>query len=227
MCVVSRGTLEKLLKRTEGTQERYCGLLSYSRHPRNIIGRIAAKRLVCGHELRPHAEFLLNAFGGEHREIPNTASWGEDNRMIIHKLQHVGVAGNDLDLGFGPCRARLPDNRRNHVIRFKSLGAEHRYAKRFEKLSASLKLRDELGRCCRTRGFIGSVLFVAEGLARKINRRDNVRGLPISPHFQEYRNKPVERPRRFSLCCREFRQRVVRAVDQRRDVQKEHPLFLW
>ena len=218
--------LVQAFHRTVGLQELDGCFFSHTRHPGDVVRRIAHQSqqiddllgvfqaIALAHLFRaPHACGIASPAGSEH---PN---------LVRHQLGKVLVWGHHEDVKpFLLCALR---EAANQVVCFESRGLQHGNAHAFQNLDNPRHTEfDVFGRLVAV-GLVVFELFVAQGGPRRIEHHGQVCGLLRSDDLEQGVGEAKHRRRvhAFGVDARVFDECVIGAENQRIGIHQKE-LFL-
>ncbi len=200
--------------------------LSDARHADDVIRRIATEAFVIRQKLRRKAESIDNSFFVVHDCVVDSLFKGIDlNFFAVDQLQCVHIARRNDDF-FILFFLELLHNRAQHVISLKAGMIIHRNIEALKNIPRSLELRDERIIRFFPSGLIFAVCFVPECFSRQVIACRDVIRLQICDDLHQHCGDAIQRACRLALARREFRQRMICAVDDGMRIQKHETFFL-
>jgi len=163
--------------------------LTNTRDTRNVVGRIAFKRLYFSDILRTKPI----VFFGDSRRVVGThfaeTRVHQERCLIVNQLQLVGVSSKDEGLKALFCR--LLRKRADKIVGLEPVILEHRHAHRLKNFFYDRDLLVKFGVYFLPLCFVGRKHIFTEGRRLRIESHHNMRGLLLAQNLQEHRHKPA------------------------------------
>ena len=207
--------IEHFIERFVLVKQGFCGFLPDARDARDVVGRVAAKRLIVDETLRGEA-VRGKARKVHDLDLAHSLFRPIDARRRARELEAVAVAREDDGVVRRVRREGAQD-----VVRLVALHGDDGDFHEREQLLEGLELLREF----RVHGFAGALIrrieFVTEGGRFEVESRRHVSGSELFDYAQEYVEKTVDRARMHPLGRREPRERMIGAMDDAVGIYKQ------
>ena len=179
---------DQALDRTELLDQLNGRFFTDAADPRNVVRHVAHQALEIDGLNRFETVALPDTVRRVEDRLGHTSLAGQDEHIVIDELEGIQVAGDDRAVQ--PLLARLPRQRADDVVRLDPLDLVNGYAEGAHDVAREWELRAQL-RGRRPPGrFVLCQLFVAEGPASQVERRQYVVRMLLQGE-QEHRRKAV------------------------------------
>ena len=165
------------VERAELLEQRDGGLLSHSRHARDVVRGVALQRLVVEHLVRPQPVALVDLGRVVDHRGGHAHAGGQQAHVVVDQLQPIEIAGDDVgvDVGIG----RLPGQRADHVISLVAGQLADRHAHHRHQLAHDRELGSQVVWHARPPGLVLGVGIEAELRLADVEAHDGVVGLEV------------------------------------------------
>ena len=157
------GSIQCLIQRAETLDQLNRAFVSDSRGSGNVVDRISPQGHNIYHALRRYSENLFD-FGCITDEV--VLGRIQDQHSVVHELQHILVAGNDVNNVASPCGLLCQGS--DHIVSFISCVLENRNAVGFQGSSDVWQLLRQIGGHFAAISLVAEILHLPKGLGLQI-----------------------------------------------------------
>jgi hypothetical protein len=212
------GVGEHGLEAAELLDERGRRFFADAGHAGDVVGGVAGQAQHVGHELGGDAEALDDLVGAEHGVVLVHVQ-GAD--VLVHELEHVLVAADDVDFhagGLGAARQGADD-----VVGLEAGHLDDGDAEELEQLLDERHLQNEVLGHRLARDFVLGEPLAAEGGPAGIEDGDEAFGGEVFDHLAQRAHEAEDRVGRHALGVREPLDGIEGPVGVRDAVEQEQP----